>query len=72
MEAMRNCLRKGIRENKVAAEVACVLSREEAEALLFPFIMVSCLRTAYPYGGITDRKISRGEFVTIDMGACYK
>jgi Xaa-Pro aminopeptidase len=54
MEAMRNYLRKGIREDEVAAEVASVLSREQVEALLFLFIMVSGPRTAYPHGSITD------------------
>lgn len=72
MEEIRNCLRKGIRENEVAAEAAYAMRREEAEALSFLFIMVSGPRSAYPHGGVTNRKIRREEFVTIDMGACYK
>ena len=72
MDAINDCIVDGIRENEVAAEAAYAMRREGADSLAFPFIVVSGPRSAYPHGGVTDRKIKRGEFVTIDMGAGYK
>jgi len=72
MDAIKDCLRIGIRENEVAAEAAYAMRKEGADALAFPFIVASGPRSAYPHGGVTDRKIKMGEFVTIDMGAGYK
>jgi Xaa-Pro aminopeptidase len=72
MEAIKNCLTDGIRENEVAAEAAYAMRNEGADALAFPFIVVSGSRSAYPHGGVTDKKIRKGEFVTIDMGASYR
>lgn len=72
MDAIKESLRVGIRENEVAAEAAYAMRKEGADALAFPFIVVSGHRSAYPHGGVTDRKIKEGEFVTIDMGAGYK
>lgn len=28
--------------------------------------------SAYPHGGVTDRKIRKGDLVTVDMEACHK
>lgn len=72
MEAIRDCLREGIGENEVAAEAAYAMRKHGADALAFPFIVVSGPRSAYPHGGVTERKIKSGEFVTVDMGASYK
>ena len=72
MEAIKDCLMVGIGENEVAAEAAYAMRKAGADALAFPFIVVSGPRSAYPHGGVTDRKIKKGEFVTIDMGAGYK
>jgi len=72
MDSIKENLRVGVRENEVAAEAAYAMRKEGADALAFPFIVVSGPRSAYPHGGVTDRKIKKGEFVTIDMGAGYK
>lgn len=72
MEAIRGCLKDGIRENEVAAEAAHAMRMEGADALAFPFIVVSGTRSAYPHGGVTEKRIREGDFVTIDMGASYK
>jgi len=72
MEAIKNCLREGIRENEVAAEAAYAMRKGGADALAFPFIVVSGPRSAYPHGGVTDKKIRKGELVTVDMGASYR
>ena len=72
MEAIRDCIGEGVRENEVAAEAAYAMRKQGADALAFPFIVVSGPRSAYPHGGVTERKIRKGEFVTIDMGASFR
>ena len=72
MQAIKDSLGEGVREYEVAAEAAYAMRKNGAEALAFPFIVVSGPRAAYPHGGVTDRKIQKGDFVTIDMGAEYK
>lgn len=71
MEAIRQFLREGVREYEVAAEASYAMRREGAEERAFPFIVASGLRSAYPHAGVTDRRIKRGDFVTVDMGATY-
>jgi Xaa-Pro dipeptidase len=72
MEAIREFIGDGVREHEVAAEASYAMRREGAEDIAFPFIVVSGPRSAYPHGGVTDRRIRSGELVTVDMGATYK
>ena len=72
MEAIREFLVEGVREHEVAAAAAKAMRAEGADDISFPFIVASGPRSAYPHAGVTDRKIQRGDFVTIDMGATYK
>ena len=72
MEAIRNCIKDGIREHEIAAEASYVMMKEGAEDHAFPFIVASGQRSAYPHAGVSDRKIRRGDFVKIDMGASYR
>ena len=72
MQAIKDFIGEGVREYEVAAEAAYAMRKNGAEALAFPFIVVSGPRSAYPHGGVTDRKLEKGDFVTIDMGAEYK
>ncbi|UCH57718.1 MAG: aminopeptidase P family protein, partial [Candidatus Bathyarchaeota archaeon] len=69
MEAVRECLRDGIREYEVAAEAAYAMRKEGAVDIAFPFIVASGPRSAYPHAGVSERKIRKGDFVTIDIGA---
>ncbi|UCH57322.1 MAG: M24 family metallopeptidase, partial [Candidatus Bathyarchaeota archaeon] len=69
MEAVRECLRDGIREYEVAAEAAYAMRKEGAVDITFPFIVASGPRSAYPHAGVSGRKIRKGDFVTIDLGA---
>jgi Xaa-Pro dipeptidase len=72
MEAIREFIEDGVREHEVAAEASYAMRREGAEDIAFPFIVVSGPRSAYPHGGVTDRRIGSGELVTVDMGAAYQ
>jgi len=71
MEAIRQFLKEGAREFEVAAEATYAIRRDGAEDISFPFIVASGPRSAYPHAGVTDRKLRKGDFVTIDMGARY-
>lgn len=72
MEAIRDCLREGMREYEVAAEAIYAMMRNGAEGIAFDTIVASGPRSAYPHAGVTDRRIQKGDFVTVDMGATYK
>jgi len=72
MEAIREFLTEGVREHEVAAVAANAMRREGASDISFPFIVASGPRSAYPHAGVSERKIRRGDFVTIDMGATYR
>lgn len=72
MEAIREHLREGMREHEVAAESIYAMLKNGAEGIAFSIIVASGPRSAYPHAGVTDRRIRRGDFLTIDMGATYK
>jgi Xaa-Pro dipeptidase len=72
MEAVRESLKAGIREYEVAAEVAYAMMRNSAEGLAFSTIVASGPRSAYPHAGVTERRIKKGDLVTIDLGASHK
>ena len=72
MEAIQEFLTEGVREHEVAASAASAIRMEGADDISFPFIVASGPRSAYPHAGVSGRKIKRGDFVTIDMGATYK
>ncbi|MEE8354953.1 MAG: Xaa-Pro peptidase family protein [Candidatus Bathyarchaeia archaeon] len=72
MEAIREFIADGVREYEVAAAAANAMRMEGADDISFPFIVASGPRSAYPHAGVSKRKIRRGDFVTIDMGATYR
>ena len=72
MEAAREALRPGVREHEVAAEIAHSMMREGAEGLAFQPIVASGPRSAYPHGGVSDRRIGSGELIVVDIGAIYR
>jgi Xaa-Pro aminopeptidase len=72
MEAVRESLKAGMREYEVAAEGAFAMMRNSAEGLAFSTIVASGPRSAYPHAGVTERRIKRGDLVTVDLGASYK
>lgn len=72
MEAIREHLGEGMREYEVAAEATYAMMWNGAEGIAFTTIVASGPRSAYPHASVTDRRIRKGDFVTIDMGATYK
>ena len=62
-------IKPGISEIDVAKEIESYLFKLGAEKLSFETICVSGERTILPHGEPTEKKIEKGDFVTIDFGA---
>lgn len=62
-------IRPGMTEKQVADEIERFLYDNGAEGLAFDTISVSGARTCLPHGEPTDKRIEKGEFVTLDFGA---
>jgi Xaa-Pro aminopeptidase len=63
--------KSGIREYELAAEIEYCMRKLGSEGTAFDTIVASGARSAFPHGGCTDRKIQKGEFIVIDVGAKY-
>ncbi len=62
----------GIREYEVAAEIEYAMRKLGSEGVAFETIVASGPRSAYPHGGCTDKRIEKGEFIVLDLGAKYQ
>jgi len=65
-------VRSGLREYELAAEIEYAMRRMGSEGVAFDTIVASGVRSAFPHGGCTDRKIRKGDLVLIDVGAKYR
>ncbi|MFQ6073630.1 MAG: M24 family metallopeptidase [Candidatus Bathyarchaeia archaeon] len=65
-------IKPGMREYEVAAEIEYAMRKLGSEGVAFETIVASGPRSAYPHGGCTDKKIKRGEFIVLDVGAKYQ
>jgi len=72
MNSAFNAMTAEITEYELAAEASYTMRRKGADDYAFPFIVASGPRSAYPHAGVTDRKLEKGDFITIDMGARYQ
>lgn len=59
----------GMTEKELAWEIEAFLRPHGADAVAFPPIIVSGERTALPHGQPSDRKLQKGDLVTVDLGA---
>ena len=59
----------GMTEKQIANEIERFLFEHGAEALAFDTISVSGYRSCFPHGEPTDKKIEKGDFLTLDFGA---
>ena len=73
-EAQRliNNLDKGLTELDVSEAIERVLKKKGAIGPSFDIIVASGARSALPHGTPTGKRIKKGEFVIVDMGALYK
>ncbi len=61
-------IREGMTEKELEAELVYRLYRAGAEGLSFPPIVVSGPNTSMPHGVAGSRKITPGDFITMDFG----
>lgn len=62
----------GIREVEVAAELEYAMRRLGSEGTAFETIIASGIRSAFPHGIASAKKIETGDLVVIDFGATYQ
>ncbi len=72
MKAAIQTVKAGLREFEVAAEIEYTMRRRGSGGVAFDTTVASGVRSAYPHGGCTDRKIRKGDFVVLDIGAKYQ
>lgn len=64
-------IKPGISENDISAEISYWHRKYGASGEAFDTIAASGIRGALPHGNASAKKISLGEFVTIDFGCVY-
>lgn len=67
-----NRIAAGRTEREVMLDMEFFMRRAGSEGVSFDFIVVSGKNSSLPHGVPTDKKIERGDFVTMDFGAVYK
>ncbi|WP_172672593.1 Xaa-Pro dipeptidase PepQ [Thermococcus sp. EP1] len=63
---------EGKKEREVAAKVEYIMKMEGAEKAAFDTIIASGYRSALPHGTASDKRITKGDLVVMDLGAFYR
>jgi len=71
MRVAYEAIRSGVKECEVAGEIECVMRKCGGWGTAFETIVASGVRSAFPHGGCTDKKIRKGDLVVVDIGATY-
>ena len=73
-DALRECLpllQPGLREREFAAELERAMRRAGSGPAPFETIVASGPRGALPHGAAAERKMKKGDLVTVDFGAIF-
>jgi Xaa-Pro aminopeptidase len=62
----------GVTEKDIERELQYLIKKKGAEELGFDTIVASGKRSSLPHAIPSDKKIEKGDFVTMDFGAMYK
>ncbi len=62
-------MKEGVTEREIALELDFFMLKNGAECVSFDTIAVSGKNTSLPHGVPSDKKIGRGDFITMDYGA---
>lgn len=65
-------IREGMTEKELAAELIYCLYKNGGEGLSFDPIVVSGPNTSMPHGVPGDRRLQKGDFITMDFGVLYQ
>jgi Xaa-Pro aminopeptidase len=64
-------IKPGVSEMELAAEIEYRMKKKGASGSAFEPIVASGYRSALPHGRASNKKLKKGEFVTLDFGAVY-
>ncbi|WP_053368005.1 M24 family metallopeptidase [Bacillus sp. FJAT-27245] len=67
-----NFIRPGITENDIAGELESFIKKNGCSTTSFPPIVASGYRSSLPHGRASDKRIEKGDMITIDFGANYQ
>ncbi len=67
-ERILDFIKPGIGEKRLAAELEYYMRQEGGEGTSFETIAISGARCSLPHGVPSDKKIEKGDFVTLDFG----
>ena len=65
-------IREGMTEKELAAELIYCLYRNGADGLSFQPIVVAGPNSSMPHGVPGDRKLQKGDFITLDFGVIFR
>lgn len=65
-------IKPGISEREVALELEFFMKKMGTEKNAFDFIVASGKRSSLPHGVASEKKIEKGDFITMDFGAFYQ
>ncbi|MBE0417355.1 MAG: M24 family metallopeptidase [Coriobacteriia bacterium] len=68
-EHILGVLALGMTESEVAVELESFMRRNGSEGVAFPSIVASGPNSSRPHASVTDRRIERGDALTMDFGA---
>ena len=69
LEHILGFIKPGVTEKEISLELDYFMLGHGAEALSFETIAISGANTSKPHGVPTDKKVEKGDFVTMDYGA---
>jgi Xaa-Pro aminopeptidase len=65
-------LKPGAREKDIALELEYIMRSSGADGVAFDTIVASGQRSSMPHGIASNRKLRKGDFVTLDFGALFQ
>jgi Xaa-Pro aminopeptidase len=71
LKAAFDVIKPGVREFEAAAEVEYAMRRRGSEGVAFDTIVASGFRSGFPHSECTDKKVSKGDLVVVDLGARF-
>mgnify|MGYP001025888692 FL=1 len=71
MKRAYEVIKPGLKEQELASEIEYTMRRNGSDGIAFNTIVASGVRSAFPHGGCSDRKIVKGDIVVVDVGAKY-
>lgn len=69
---IRDFIRAGMTEMEIALELECVMRKNGATNVSFDTIVASGPNSSLPHAVPTTRKVTEGDFVTMDFGCIYE